>query len=326
MALKMTRGISSPTSPGISPAEQPPTVRRESTIVCMRNRHTRIATIVLSISLISTGCASTAGRSTANGGALARPAVPLRDTHEDLNNVLWVQSSAEFWAITSTTYNNAQVVLEQAKDQKSWSAALEQNAGYENLPPAVILDLDETVLDNSAAQGQFVLDRTGYLPDVWTAWVHTVSAAAIPGAQSFIGAAEKSDVKVFFVTNRSQAEQEDTLKNLAALGITASDETVLCSGENGWTSDKTARRAEIAKSYRVLLLVGDDMNDFVSTLKLTPGQRMALAKTHADRWGKSWILLPNAMYGSWERALYPGLTKDDEILLRKRQQVKGFRR
>ena len=75
-------------------------------------------------------------------------------------------------------------------------------------------------------------------------------------------------MKVFFVTNRSLSEQEDTLKNLAALGITASDDTVLCTGENGWTSDKTARRAEIATLYRVLLLVGDDMNDFVSTAKL----------------------------------------------------------
>ena len=266
---------------------------------------------------------STTGRA-ANAGGATLSAIPPRDTHEDLNSVLWVQTSGEFWAIASTTYRNAQILLEHAKSQKSWTAALEQEPGYENLPPAVILDLDETVLDNSAAQGQSVLDRTAYAQDRWEAWVHTVAAGALPGAQSFIADAEKNGVKVFFVTNRSLSEQEDTLKNLAALGITASDDTVLCTGENGWTSDKTARRTEIAKSYRVLLLVGDDMNDFVSTAKLTPLQRLALAKTHADRWGKSWILLPNTMYGSWERALYSGLTKDEEILLRKRQQVKGF--
>ena len=160
---------------------------------------------------------------------------------------------------------------------------------------------------------------------MWTAWVDKMAAAAIPGAQSFIAFAEKKDVTVFFVTNRAASEQGVTLKNLAALGIKASDETVLCSGENGWTSDKTARRAEIAKSFRVLMLVGDDMNDFVATTKLTPPQRVALAKKHADRWGRSWILLPNAMYGSWERALYAGLTKDEEILQRKRDQLTGFR-
>ena len=294
----------------------------------METQYMRIATFILCVFTLSWSCASTGsttGRAAANAGGASPSAIPLRDTHEDLNSVLWVQTSGEFWALTSTTYNNAQVLLEQAKSQKSWSAALEQRPGYENLPEAVILDLDETVLDNSPAQGQSVLDRTGYLQDRWEVWVHTMAAAALPGAQSFIAGAEKNGVKAFFITNRSLSEQEDTLKNLAALGIAASDDTVLCVGENGWTSDKTARRAEIAKSYRVLLLVGDDMNDFVSTAKLTPPQRLALAKTHADRWGKSWILLPNTMYGSWERALYPGLTKDEEILLRKRQQVKGFR-
>ena len=292
----------------------------------MKTQYRRLAILVLCVFSLSPGCASTKGTTaTANAAGAARTAIPLRDTHEVLNSVLWVQTSAEFWALASTTYNSAQVVLEQAMSQKSWSAALEQKQGFENLPPAVILDLDETVLDNSPSEAQLVLDRTVYTQDGWNAWVHTVAAAAIPGAQSFLASAETKGVKVFFVTNRTLSEQEDTLKNLAALKITASDDTVLCSGENGWTSDKTARRAEITKSYRVLLLVGDDMNDFVSTAKLTPEQRVTLAKTHADRWGKNWILLPNAMYGSWERALFPGLTKDEEILLRKRQQVKGFR-
>ena len=137
-------------------------------------------------------------------------------TLTSVNGVLWVQTSAEFWALASTTYNSAQVALEQAKSQKMWSAALEQQPGYENLPPAVILDLDETVLDNSASEGQLVLDRTVYSQDTWSAWVHRVAATAIPGAQSFIASAEKNGVKVFFVTNRSLSEQEDTLKNLAA--------------------------------------------------------------------------------------------------------------
>jgi acid phosphatase len=170
-----------------------------------------------------------------------------------------------------------------------------------------------------------VIERTIFQQDMWADWVNRTAATAIPGAQSFVALAEKRGVKVFFITNRTAAEQSATLKNLAALGIAASDDTVLCSGENGWTSDKTARRAEVAKLHRVLLLVGDDMNDFVSTATLTPLQRVELAKAHADRWGKSWILLPNPLYGSWERALFPGLTSDEEILSRKREQVKGFR-
>ncbi len=293
----------------------------------MRHQYRRVATIVLGVVLSTWGCAST-GRSggvASTASTPARTATNLRDTHELLNGVLWVQTAGEFWAQTSTTYNGAQVALEQAMSQKSWTAALEQAAGYENLPPAVILDLDETVLDNSPAQAQMVLERTTFQQEMWAAWVDKMAAAAIPGAQPFLALAEKRGVKVFFITNRAVTEQGATLKNLAALGIAASDDTVLCPGENGWTTDKTARRALVAKSYRVLLLVGDDMNDFVSTAKLTPTERVALAKTHADRWGKSWIMLPNPLYGSWERAVYAGLTEDEEILLRKREQVKGFR-
>ena len=290
----------------------------------MTIRHIPVGTIAL-IAVLSCGCSTTRGRVASAPGTASTPTIERRDTHEGLDNVSWVQSSAEFWAITSATYNGAQTVLERAIGDKSWSAALEQASGYETLPAAVILDLDETVLDNSPAQAQLVLERTTYHQDMWSAWVEKRAAAAIPGAQSFIAFAEQQGVRVFFVTNRAASEQRATLENLAALGIKASDETVLCSGENGWTSDKTARRAEIAKSYRVLLLVGDDMNDFVATAKLTPPQRVALAKKYADRWGRGWILLPNPMYGSWERALYPGLTNDEEILRRKREQLKGFK-
>lgn len=291
----------------------------------MRDHHWRIGSVVLVVAL-SCACATaggTSGRVTSGAGAAAGTA--RRDTHEGLNNVLWMQTSAEFWALTTSAYSSAQILLERALKERTWSAALEQTAGFESLPPAVILDLDETVLDNSPAQAQIALERTVYDQSLWTAWVEKMTATAIPGAQSFLAFAEKQGVKVFFVTNRTAAEQAATLKNLAALGIAAADDTVLSAGENGWTTDKTARRAQIAKSYRVLLLVGDDMNDFVATTKLTPAQRVELAKKHADRWGRSWILLPNPMYGSWERAIFAGLTSDEEILQRKREQLKGFR-
>ena len=293
----------------------------------MKSHHRHIAAVAV-FAAVSWSCASTgsrSGRAAPEPGKAPSTATDIRDTHEGLNGVLWVQTSAEFWALTSATYSSAQVLLERALADTSWSAALEQGPGQENLPPAVILDLDETVLDNSPAQAQTVLERTVYQQDSWNAWVAKMDATAIPGAQAFIALAEKRGVKVFFVTNRAASEQDATLKNLAALGIAASDDTVLCSGENGWTSDKTSRRAEIAKSYRVLLLVGDDMNDFVSTAKLTPAQRLTLARQHADRWGKNWILLPNAMYGSWERALFAGITDDAAILRRKREWLKGFR-
>jgi acid phosphatase len=237
-----------------------------------------------------------------------------------------MQTAAEYWALASAVYRNAQTALEASLKDTSWTASLEQGSGYENRPGAVILDLDETVFDNSPFQGQLVLERTVYQSAIWDAWVNEMAAGLVPGSKDFLTFAEGKGVRTFFVTNRTLAEQERTLKNLAALGISASDATVLCVGENGWTSDKTARRAEIGKTHRILLLIGDDMNDFVSTSNLSPMQRTGLAQKHASFWGRGWVLLPNPLYGSWERALYPGLTEDNEILARKRNQVKGFRR
>jgi len=195
------------------------------------------------------------------------------------------------------------------------------------LPPAVILDLDETVFDNSPSQGQQVIDRTVYTAAGWQEWVDKASATAVPGAKEFLAFAQQQNVTAYFITNRTLTQQALTLKNLEALGITASDDTVLCSGENGWTSDKSARRAFVATTHRVLMMVGDDLNDFVSVAKLTPAQRIGLAMTHNDRWGSQWILIVNPSYGTWERAITQDLVNPDDaaILAKKRATVKGFK-
>jgi acid phosphatase len=299
----------------------------------MNRSHGRLVAAVFALSLAAGGCASRGGTQAGvppTGAGSTAPATtassaPSRNAHETLNGYLWVQTSAEFHALAASLYRGAQTTLEQALGDASWTAIPEQTPG-QPLPAAVVMDLDETVLDNSAAQGQFILDGTPYVSATWRAWVDTASAPALPGAQEFIRFAEARGVKVFYVTNRTAAEQPKTLENLASIGIAASDETVMCVGENGWTSDKTARRLEVAKTHRVLLLVGDDMNDFVSTASLTPAQRVALAQQHAARWGTRWILLPNPQYGTWERALYPGVTEDGAVLERKREHVRGFRK
>jgi 5'-nucleotidase (lipoprotein e(P4) family) len=211
--------------------------------------------------------------------------------------------------------------LQRAGADRTWTAATEQTGDYGDLPAAVILDLDETVLDNSAFEGQLVRDRTVYSPAAWQAWVESASATPLPGAQEFLSAAAAAGITLFFVTNRTVEEQPATLRNLASIGIAASDESVLCVGENGWTSDKSGRRAEVAKTHRILLLVGDDLNDFVQTAKLNVAQRLDLARRHANWWGERWILIPNPLYGSWERAITAGATEDAEVLKRKRDAV-----
>jgi 5'-nucleotidase (lipoprotein e(P4) family) len=284
---------------------------------------TKMTLGLLLTGLLVPGCAT--GRPEVGRDVTTPPAANLRDTHERLHGVLWMQTGAEYWSLAAGSYRSATAALAAALADRTWTAATEQTGAYADLAPAVILDLDETVLDNSPVQAQLVLDRTDYRPATWDAWVAKSDPGLIPGAKDFLAHASSRGVAVFFVTNRTAKEQPATLKSLADAGIAASDATVLCTGENGWTSDKTARRAEIARTHRVLLLIGDDLNDFVSTARRTPAERVQLAMAHADRWNRSWFLLPNPIYGSWERALYPGLNNDAEILAKKKEALRGFR-
>lgn len=245
----------------------------------------------------------------------------LRDTHERMHAVLWVQTSAEYRTVTTTTYSRAQAALEEALVHPTCTAMLEQAKGCESLPPAVILDLDETVLDNTPFEGALIEQRAGFSRTKWDEWVEAARAPAVPGAVDFIAFAERKGVTVLFVTNRRARHESATRQNLERLGIRLPEtpDTVLSEGERpDWPTDKGLRRAFIAKQYRVLLLIGDDLGDFVSGARDAPERRIALAQRYAGHWGRSWFLIPNPIYGSWEEALYPEGLSDEDVLKRKR--------
>jgi 5'-nucleotidase (lipoprotein e(P4) family) len=286
-----------------------------------------------------TGAACAAHRPMAPMPAPPLDATPLRGlTHESLHGALWMQTSAEYDTLARQTWAAAERALSRALDGTG-SAALEQEDGGAGKPPAVVVDIDETMLDNAPFQLQLDLEGTDYCEATWTAWVETARARAVPGALAFAQAAEARGVRVVYVTNRTHAVEEATIRNLrcaerrdgACVGFPLKDgDDLLTIGESeapgapAWTSDKTARRAFVARTHRILLLVGDDLRDFVSVPRGTaPEERVAIARRHADRWGDRWFLLPNAMYGSWEQSLHaPGL--DDEALLRSKR-APGFR-
>ena len=249
-----------------------------------------------------------------------------RDTHEQLQGTLWMQTAAEYRVLAETTYRAAGESISAALADPTWTAATEQTSDPSALPPAVILDLDETVLDNSRFQGEQVFRRVPYSPPLWTDWVTLKAAESIPGAKEFLKSIRDKGIAVFFVTNRELGEEAATLENLAALDIQATAEEILANKENGWTSDKTARRKFVAQKHRILLLIGDDLGDFIPA-KLTPKERVAAAEKHSDWWGRRWFLLPNPMYGSWDRALYDHDTSlaDEVVLQRKVKQVKAFK-
>ena len=207
-------------------------------------------------------------------GAAAPGAEPAgrRDTHENLHAVLWMQTSAEYQAITRGLYHLAAAALDRALEDPRWTAIPEQ-AGRPDLAalaPAVILDVDETVLDNSPEEGQRVLDRARYMPDLFAKWVTRAEAEAIPGADDFIRYALRRGVQVYLVTNRAASLKASTVENLARLQVPLGPEFVLCRGERGWEGDKSSRRQFVAADHRVLLMVGDDLGDFVSISDAVP--------------------------------------------------------
>jgi len=217
------------------------------------------------------------------------------------NGTLWMQSSVERDALCRQAYSLALANLSRAMADPSWRAVSSEGDQGADLPLAVIVDVDETVLDNHWYEARLVRDGGRYESESWARWCAEEAATAIPGALQFCQLANDLGVTVFYVTNRRLNVAGATLANLKALGFPVADDgsTLLPRVD---TSNKTARRAAVAADYRVVLLMGDAGGDFHEDLAGDVASARAAAATRfADRWGKTWIALPNPMYGGWAR-------------------------
>jgi 5'-nucleotidase (lipoprotein e(P4) family) len=296
--------------------------------------HTLRLLLVCSILTAAVSCSSRtapAHEPSAGDGDL-----PRRHTHENLNTVLWMQTAIEYEMLTEGIYARARQLLddalESAKADAAWTADTRQTGDLSGLPPAVIMDLDETVLDNSPYEAtQIRRDAASFDADLWAEWTNRGEARAIRGAVEFITHAATRGVHVFFVTGRTAADEAATVANLQSLGVSATAENVLTTGEGEWSGTKRGkayRRAHIAQRYRIVLMVGDDLRDFVAAEEMTPDERAELARRYDGYWTDRWVVLPNPIYGGWESSLRqqaPG-SEDAEILSYKRSLLRGFER
>jgi len=227
---------------------------------------------------------------------------------EILNSVLWTQTAAEYRSLTVQSYALAREKLDQAMADPSWTAALEQSGEFSTLPPAIILDLDETVLDNSYYEARRIVYGGDFIRKTWNEWCREENATAVPGALEFTRYAAEKGVTIFYVTNRRHEVEEETRRNLEALGFPLEQDmdTLYTLAERPeWEgSDKAPRRREVASRFRVLLLIGDNLGDFLSGVRVSVDERAALSEEYSDYWGTRWIVLPNPQYGSWEGALF----------------------
>jgi acid phosphatase len=223
------------------------------------------------------------------------------NSHEMLNATLWQQTSAEYVGITNQVYRFARNSLDQALADTTWTAALEQTGDYAHLPPAVMLEIDETVLDNGPYEARIIKHLGQYSPATFSEWCRDENAPAVPGAKTFLDYAVKRDVAVFYYSARREKLRDCTIRNMRELGLPLPEDSRLLLS-NG--TSKSGYREMIARRYRILLLVGDNLEDFVEGSKSDPASRRELALRHTQRWGHQWIVLPNAIYGHWEAAIY----------------------
>lgn len=242
----------------------------------------------------------------------AEQPVPSR---EQLNGVLWVQKAVEYRSNSIQTYRTATTLLDAAKTQTNSTASVEQAAlgGFQSKDPAVVLDVDETTLDNMAYNAMLVATGTSWDADGWADWVKAGQAGEVAGVKEFVNAARDKGYRVAFITDRNcvksagwdaQGRPKDcpqrkaTLENLSrVLGYTVADGDLLMQWDKAGRNDddKRARRAEVAATHRIAMMVGDNLNDFILGSEYKQDE-------HGDRWGTKWFVLPNPVYGSWDAA------------------------
>ncbi len=242
---------------------------------------------------------------------------------QSMLSVLYVQTSTEFAANNIQTFNNASKALDMALKDKTWTAALEQKDNFISKDPAIIIDVDETVLDNSSFQSRTILSGLSY-PNGWAKWVNESKATAVEGVYEFLHYANESNVKIFYVTNRLESFREPTIRNLKSLGLPFDDSlNSLIMREDEDVRDKTKRRKNIAENYRIVLLLGDQLTDFISTKEayVYHSDRKKLANKYSDMWGSKWFMITNPTYGRWELSIYDEMPKSEEEAIQKRKET-----
>ncbi|MFC3550748.1 5'-nucleotidase, lipoprotein e(P4) family [Lysobacter cavernae] len=231
---------------------------------------------------------------------------------DNLNAVLWMQASAEYQAATITVYRAAADGLDAALKQKHWDALVPDERGNAatGLKPAVIMDVDETVLDNSPYQARLVRNGRAYDELSWDQWVAEKKARPVPGVVEFAKAAAAKGVTIVYLSNRAVHLKDATLANLRAVGMPVADDSVflglgtVLDGCEQHGSEKNCRRRLAGQQYRVLMQFGDQLGDFVQITANTRDGRAQLLDEYADWFGERWWMLPNPSYGSWEPALF----------------------
>ncbi|OYT13133.1 MAG: 5'-nucleotidase, lipoprotein e(P4) family [Bacteroidetes bacterium 4572_114] len=226
---------------------------------------------------------------------------------------LYHQQAAEMKALTYQAYNIARCRLDEKLKGTDNPAGL-----------AIVLDIDETVLDNSPYEAKTILENISY-PEGWDEWMNLANADALPGAVDFLNYANQHGVGIFYITNRKEKYRKQTMKNLLEKGFPqAVNEHLLLRTDE---SSKEKRRNLVSENHEIFLLLGDNLSDFDMIFdKKNSGEREATVKKLRDEFGKKFIILPNTMYGDWLGAIYDydHSLDNQQKLENYKQNLRGF--
>lgn len=211
--------------------------------------------------------------------------------------LLWMRTSAEYRALAYQGYNVAMNAVKMAVTDPS----------HQRKPLAIVLDADETVVDNTELMGESIVNGNGRFDAPW--WrqaVHQGKSQAMPGAVEFLNEVHKQGVEIFYVSNRYAPVNLDvTIQNFKELGFPSVDKDHVLLFEKD--SDKQPRFDMIAKKYYVIVYMGDNAGDFpIGTKGKTLAERNSIIDAHKEDFGTTFVVFPNPAYGSWVSALAKG--------------------
>ena len=247
----------------------------------------------------------------------AQQAVPAHSYDYQIGAILYQQKSGEYRALAYQAYNLARLRLDEDLDKKNVKRLPKVER---KRPRAIVVDIDETILNNSPSNAYMAKNNLPFNVKDWYAWGEMRKAQPVPGSVDFLNYAVSKGVKIFYISNRDEAQKQATIDNLRSVGFKDA------SADNVWLrqvvtiSTKEPRRIAVADKYRIVLLMGDNLDDFSNAFEAkSTAERFAAVDKNRDLFGKRFIVLPNAMYGTWENAIYEykhGLTEPQKAEIR----------
>ena len=207
-------------------------------------------------------------------------------------SVRWIES-VEYNLLCTQIYKSAKQSFIKLDLNNTNSVMIEQEKSNKILPLAVIVDIDETILLNLAFRKETTSKVGKFSYAIWKKHLRLKTALPISGSLGYLQYLSHHNIKIIYITNRDVKEENETFELLKKLGypIKDQDDLLLKYEKPLWTKSKTSRRAYVGRKYKIIQIFGDNLRDFTETNEQ--------AIVHKNRFGKSWFLLPNPIYGNW---------------------------